>query len=159
MLFSALLVQAIDVYPLRMFRPKILHLSKTDDQTMLRSPLWQKSFERFDRIVVYPPYQRNYNTADDYRYFAYLASHYKKPITVGYVARADHDLVEKNKRLLEKELISGCLQKDTLYILSNEYCKTIQYKGVSLSNCRRAVISGFHLLVSNMNGFELSDEQ
>ena len=157
MLLSALLIQAVDVYPLRMFRPKSLHLRKDAEHTVLRSPLWKEYFERFDRIVMCPPFRRNYNNTDDFRHFAYLAAHYAKPITVGYVARTNHDLVAKNKRLLEDELRSDNIDKDTLYIMSKKYFEVTGYRELIVTECQIENIDGYYILFSKKNRFELPD--
>lgn len=157
MLCSALLIQIIDVYPLKMYRPTSLIVTKEPYHNVLRSPLWNDIFKRFDRIVMYPPFHKNYNSYDDYRHFAYFASHYAKPITVGYVARTDRHLLKKHKRLLENELKNNNLDENTFYIISNEHFDTVASGKLSLADRQRGIIDGFHVLFSKKSGFELPD--
>lgn len=158
MLCSALVIQIVDVSPPMVSpRPTIPHVTKEPYHNVLRSPLWNDVFKRFDRIVMYPPFRRSYNSKGDYRHFAYFASHYAKPITVGYVARTDRHLLKKHKTLLENELKNSNLEENTFYIISNEYYDTVVSGKLLLADCQEGIIDGFHVLFSKKSGFELPD--
>jgi Family of unknown function (DUF6311) len=77
---------------------------------------WEKLIANHDVTLFYPGFQRTYLYFDDYRYFTYYASKYKKKINIGYPARYDRDKIADFSKNLNEKLTKEGLDAATLYV-------------------------------------------
>ncbi|HEU4495527.1 MAG TPA: DUF6311 domain-containing protein [Flavobacterium sp.] len=86
--------------------------------TPLSDKKWLKVMEKFDNIIVYPPFTYNYsmNYQMDYQDLCYLALKAKKPISNAYVARTNVNKAEAFSKELLKRLNRGEIDDNRLFI-------------------------------------------
>ncbi|AXY77486.1 hypothetical protein D3H65_27420 [Paraflavitalea soli] len=99
------------------------NLSYGSYKTPLDDETWGALFDQFDKIEFYPPFASHQLTPMDYQYFCYLAVKKKKPINIGYVARANNTSMERYRDTLTSRLEEGKLDPKTLYISTSPHLK------------------------------------
>ncbi|MBC7525383.1 MAG: hypothetical protein H7239_13220 [Flavobacterium sp.] len=92
-------------------------------KTPLKDKNWINVMEHFDNIIIYPPFDYNYNInyTNDYQDLSYLALKAKKPISNGYVARANIKKGQEFASNLLIELKSGIINSKRLYITTKKH--------------------------------------
>lgn len=119
----AVAVQLYDIFPLLTHRK----LTYGAYQPPIRATYWTTLMEGFDEVVFYPPFRATYRTDLDYQYFAFLAARARKPINIGYVARADNNAIALNSERLNKDLTADLVSPRKLYITTGEHLKNFAY--------------------------------
>lgn len=92
-------------------------------KTPLQDEKWISVLKNFDDIIIYPSFDFNYsiNYHNDYQDLDYLALRANKPISNGYVARANVVKGQKFSQELKRELNSGIISKKRLFITTSQY--------------------------------------
>ncbi|MBC7495514.1 MAG: hypothetical protein H7221_10950 [Flavobacterium sp.] len=92
-------------------------------KTPLQDKNWIKVMKNFENIIVYPSFDYNYNInyTNDYQDLSYLALKAKKPISNGYVARANINKGQEFTANLLIELKSGKINSKRLYITTKKH--------------------------------------
>ena len=140
---AALLVQLYDTQP--MLTARILtsgaYIPPIDNKN------WNALMGQFGEVVFYPPFQTNYRTGLDYQFFAFLAARARKPINVGYVARADHNAVQRMTDQLDAELISDRVAPGKLYVTTGAYLPRFSYL-LQMEAVRLNTLNNYYYLFS-----------
>jgi hypothetical protein len=112
-IFICLAFQAYDISPL-FDRQYITHkeykapLSKTN---------WDYLIQKVDKIIMYPPYERNYDHHGDFMYFAHEAFLNKKAITAGHLARFDEQVRKDYIAYLNQLIDNDQLEKEGKFFI------------------------------------------
>ncbi|MDD3004336.1 DUF6311 domain-containing protein [Flavobacterium sp.] len=87
-------------------------------KTKLQDEKWIAVMKNFEDIIIYPPFDYNYsiNYNNDYQDLSYLALKANKPISNGYVARANVIKAQNFNSQLGIELSSGKINPKRLFI-------------------------------------------
>jgi len=80
------------------------------------SQQWHEVMRPFDKILFYPPFLTDYLGVQDYEYFSFIAAQERKPIDVGYVARADYSAMQQYTDSMKIGLQLGHVDSAALYI-------------------------------------------
>jgi len=98
-------------------------LPEGEYKTPLKDKNWINVMEHFDNIIVYPPFDYNYNInyTNDYQDLCFLALQAKKPISNGYVARANIKKGQEFSSNLLIELKSGIINPRRLFITTKKH--------------------------------------
>lgn len=98
-------------------------LPEGEYKTPLKDKNWINVMEHFDNIIVYPPFDYNYNInyTNDYQDLCFLALNAKKPISNGYVARANIKKGQEFSSNLLIELKSGIINPRRLFITTKKH--------------------------------------
>lgn len=104
------------------------NFSSSTYKTPLHDEKWIKVMKTFDDIIIYPSFDYNYsiNYTNDYQDLSYLALKAGKPISNGYVARAN---VAKSQAFimdLEVQLRSGVIEPNRLYITTEKHINAFE---------------------------------
>ena len=99
------------------------NLPKGTYKTPLQDDKWISVLKNFDDIIIYPSFDFNYsiNYHNDYQDLDYLALKANKPISNGYVARANVAKGQRFSQELKRELNSGVISKKRLFITTNQH--------------------------------------
>ncbi|MFH1789463.1 MAG: DUF6311 domain-containing protein [bacterium] len=116
-LLVALFFQIVDISPL-LIKWKIRHQQY---EMIINEAKWTELINKFDNVVIYPAFQKNYVRDDDYMSFAYIAAKNHKTINAGYVARADRKKIDDETAKLSMKITKAELDKDSLYITTEKY--------------------------------------
>ena len=87
----------------------------------LKEVEWRKIFDKMDRFIFYPPFEYQYLSPGDYKYFSYLAADYKKKINLGYAARLDNRAIRDYTESLKRSIDQDSIDSKTVYIATPEY--------------------------------------
>jgi hypothetical protein len=112
----ALLVQLYDTKRLLTFRDLTY-----GSYTPPISTHWNRLISSFDTVVLYPPFLATYKSDLDYQFFSFIAAKERKPIDIGYVARANSTAVNKVSDSLNKALSEGIISPRVLYITTKAF--------------------------------------
>lgn len=116
---------------------------------------WTAIMQRFDHIIMYPPFETNYKEQMDYQYFSYLAAGLNKTISTGYSSRLNSKSSAAYVDSLNNMIADGELPENTLYITTPAFAN--RFYGARLN-----VLDGYCFLYSNnnkeLNLLNLSDE-
>ncbi len=119
----ALVVQLYDIAPLLTHRK----LSYGAYHPPINTVYWHQLVSQFDEVVFYPPFQATYRTDLDYQYFAFVAARARKPINIGYVARADNNSMGRLTQELNGQLVADEVSPNTLYVTTATHLKRFAY--------------------------------
>ncbi len=108
---------------------------------------WQALMDRFENVVMYPPFATTNLENMDYQYFCYIAGKMGKPITTGYVARYDNKSVQDYNDSLTSQLEEGRLSPASLYITT---AANLHYFSFSLlvDSGRLNYLDGYYYIVA-----------
>jgi hypothetical protein len=122
LLSLGLLIQLYDITPLMTHRNLSYgtYIPPIDQR-------WYKIIKHFDEIRFYPPFQATYQTDLDYQYFSYLAAKARKPINIGYVARADNNAILAFTDSINSDLLTDNVSPHILYVTTTPYLKNFSY--------------------------------
>ena len=94
------LVQVTDVHPL-LFAS---HFSHNAYKAPLTKEVWESLISTSEKVNVYPPYIRDIATMGDFIHFVHLGYRFKKPISLGHLARSDTKQREQYHNYLDSVL-------------------------------------------------------
>lgn len=137
----ALVVQLYDTEPMLTYRKMSVHGAYTPPV----NPQWGSLIKEFDEVVFYPPFQVTYLTISDYQYFSFLAARARKPINIGYVARADNHAVERMTDQLNNELVDDRVSPRKLYVTTPQHLKYFLYL-IQRGTARLNTLDGYYYL-------------
>lgn len=102
-------------------------------QTPLEDDKWIAVMKNFGDIIIYPSFDYNYsiNYHNDYQDLSYLALKSGKPISNGYVARANVVKAQEFLSKLQMELSSGTIDDNRLFLTTKRH---IDAFGVLIKN-------------------------
>ena len=92
-------------------------------KTALQDERWIEVFKKFDNIIIYPSFDYNYsiNYNNDYQDLSYLGLKAGKPISNGYVARANVTKANEFNSILMTDLSSGIIDSNRLFITADKH--------------------------------------
>lgn len=92
-------------------------------KTVLKDERWIEIMKNFDNIIIYPSFDYNYsiNYNNDYQDLSYLALKAGKPISNGYVARANVTKANEFNSFLMTDLASGNIDSNRLFITTDKH--------------------------------------
>jgi hypothetical protein len=105
--------QAYDISPL-FDRQYITH---KEYQAPLSKTNWDYLIQNVDKIIMYPPYERNYDHHGDFMYFAHEAFLNKKAITAGHLARFDEQVRKDYDAYLNQLIDNDELEKEGKFFI------------------------------------------
>lgn len=99
------------------------HLPKGTYKTPLQDEKWISVLKNFDDVIIYPSFNFNYsiNYHNDYQDLNFLALKAKKPISNGYVARANVARGQRFSNELKADMISGIISNKRLFITTSQF--------------------------------------
>jgi hypothetical protein len=115
--------------------------------TPLEDSTWRNVFKNFNGAIVYPPFNYNYSQTYpmDYQDLCYLSLKEKKPISNAYIARTDVIKTEAYKMNLERNLSSGLIDPNQLFITTlpniNAFGQLLHDRKVSIRK-----LDGFYIV-------------
>lgn len=97
-------------------------------KTKLQDDKWISVFKHFDDIIIYPSFNYNYsiNYDNDYQDLSYLALKANKPISNGYVARANVAKGQDFNTQLNRELSSEKINPKRLFITTTKHLNSFE---------------------------------
>jgi hypothetical protein len=116
-LSAALMLQAVDVMPhFRILRSMRL----VGFANPLHDPFWEVVTPHYRQLVLFPARMCTAEDTFDYRPFAVLAGRHGLGINTGSAARVASEPTETYCRQLEREIATGSIDSDSLYVLRND---------------------------------------
>jgi hypothetical protein len=116
--------------------------------------VWNELIGNVDKVIMYPPGQRTYNSNDDYRYFAFYSAENHKPFTAGYHARVDSSAIFLYQKLIDSLLNIGIIDEDAIYITTfkdlDKFSIPIKKNSVNI-----ALLDNYIVFISMKNPFSL----
>ncbi len=111
-----LAVQLADIHRL-IYVPDFHTTSPVDSP--LKSPLWQSVGNKFNKVIIYPPFVRTLTNDDDWKYLALYAYRHHMSINAGYLAREPLTEMRANQEELRSALQKGDLDPQSIYIFAD----------------------------------------
>jgi Family of unknown function (DUF6311) len=94
------------------------------------SQKWNGIIRQYDKVLFFPPFGTDYLGPQDYEYFAFIGARERKPIDIGYVARADYHAMQRYSDTMEAHLQQGPFDTGALYITTpthlNQFIPAVQ---------------------------------
>lgn len=111
-----LAIQLVDIHPL-LSAADFHHKEPVD--SLLKSPLWQSAANKFNKIIIYPPFIQAITRDDDFKYLALYAYKNNMSINTGYIARWPATEMKAYNEELTSSLRSGDLDPKGIYIFAD----------------------------------------
>jgi hypothetical protein len=118
--------------------------------TPLDDKNWIKVIGSFDEVVFFPPFENHQLTPMDYQFFSYFAARTRKPINIGYVARADTKAMKTYTDSLTKDLENGKISARSLYITTYPHLDRFSV-GLQNNNLQLNVLDNYYFIYAKNN--------
>lgn len=119
----------------------------------LRSPLWSKIGEHYQRVIYVLPR----NAPDAFMPWAYFAAEHRMAINFGYFARVDPIKLNEERKQIAKSIIDGKFDPKALYVFEDLALWHMAINQQAVTSDVAGVLDGFRVLAPRLEEYSDCD--